>query len=61
MTAALTLMPALLSKIGGRVKPAGNGNGGDPDLADRETGFAARWSGFVARRPLPVAVPRSPC
>src|SRR3954465_3747756 len=56
MTAALTLMPALLSKVGGRVKPAGNGNGGDPDLADRETGFAARWSGFVARRPLPVAV-----
>src|SRR5215211_8287748 len=57
MTAALTLMPALLSKIGGRVKPAGNGNGGgDADLADRERGFAARWSGFVARRPLPVAI-----
>jgi putative drug exporter of the RND superfamily len=56
MTAALTLMPALLSKIGGRVKPAGKGEGGDPDLADRETGFAARWSGFVSRRPLPVAV-----
>src|SRR5215217_7891083 len=57
MTAALTLMPALLSKIGGRVKPAaGNGAGGDPDLADRERGFAARWSGFVARRPLPVAI-----
>src|SRR5215210_2635456 len=51
MTAALTLMPALLSKIGGRVKPAANG--GD---ADRETGFAARWSRFVARRPLPVAI-----
>src|SRR5215216_4239984 len=56
MTAALTLMPALLSKIGGRVKPAGNGNGGDGNLADRERGFAARWSRFVARRPLPVAV-----
>src|SRR5215208_3408787 len=55
MTAALTLMPALLSKIGGRVKPAGNG-GGDADLADRESGFAARWSRFVARRPLPVAI-----
>src|SRR5215211_1527897 len=54
MTAALTLMPALLSKIGGRVKPAGNG--GDGNLADRERGFAARWSRFVARRPLPVAV-----
>ncbi len=57
MTAALTLMPALLGKIGGRVKPAGNGNGGGgADLADRESGFAARWSRFVARRPLPVAV-----
>jgi RND superfamily putative drug exporter len=58
MGASLTLMPALLSKIGGRIKPAGagNGNGGGGDLADRETGFAARWSGFVARRPLPVAV-----
>ena len=56
MTAALTLMPALLSKIGGRVKPAKNGNGGGADLADRESGFAARWSGFVARRPLPVAI-----
>jgi len=57
MGASLTLMPALLSKIGGRIKPAGAGNGnGGGDLADRETGFAARWSGFVARRPLPVAV-----
>jgi RND superfamily putative drug exporter len=56
MTAALTLMPALLSKIGGRIKPAKNGNGGGADLADRETGFAARWSRFVADRPLPVAV-----
>jgi putative drug exporter of the RND superfamily len=52
MGAALTLMPALLSKIGGRIKPAK----GDGDLADTETGFAARWSGFVARRPLPVAI-----
>ena len=56
MTAALTLMPALLSKIGGRIKPAKNGTGGGGDLADRESGFAARWSGFVARRPLPVAI-----
>jgi RND superfamily putative drug exporter len=54
MGAALTLMPALLSKIGGRIKPAkGDGDG---DLADAERGFAARWSGFVARRPLPVAI-----
>jgi RND superfamily putative drug exporter len=53
MTASLTLMPALLSKIGRRVKPAGSG---DPDSADRERGFAARWSRFVARRPLPVAI-----
>src|SRR5215208_568184 len=51
----MTLMPALLSKIGGRVKPAAAGEGGGAgDLADRERGFAARWSGFVARRPLPV-------
>jgi len=50
MAASLTLIPALLSKIGGRVKPAGSGD------ADRETGFAARWSAFVARRPAPVAV-----
>jgi RND superfamily putative drug exporter len=56
MVAALTLMPALLSKIGGRIKPAGNGSTGDPNLADRETGFAARWSRFVARRPIPVAI-----
>src|SRR5918993_1008650 len=56
MLAALTLMPALLSKIGGRGQPAGGGEGGDPELADRETGFAARWSRFVARRPLPVAI-----
>jgi RND superfamily putative drug exporter len=54
MGAALTLMPALLSKVGGRIKPAKGG--GDGDAADRETGFAARWSGFVARRPLPVAI-----
>ncbi|MEA2141608.1 MAG: putative drug exporter of the superfamily [Solirubrobacteraceae bacterium] len=56
MGAALTLIPALLSKTGGRIKPAKNGNGSGADLADRESGFAARWSGFVARRPLPVAV-----
>jgi RND superfamily putative drug exporter len=56
MTAALTLMPALLSKIGGRIKLAKNERGSAADLANRERGFAARWSGFVARRPLPVAV-----
>jgi RND superfamily putative drug exporter len=50
MGAALTLMPAILSKVGGRVKPAGTGD------VDRETGFAARWSHFVSRRPVPVAV-----
>jgi putative drug exporter of the RND superfamily len=49
MGAALTLMPALLSKIGGRVKPASGG-------ADMERGFSARWSRFVARRPFPVAI-----
>src|SRR5215207_9083947 len=56
MTASLTLMPALLSKIGGRIKPAKVEGDGTGDLADRETGFAARWSGFVARRPVPVAL-----
>ena len=59
MVAALTLMPAIMgSRIGRRIKPAtsGNGNGGGTDLADRESGFAARWSAFVARRPLPVAI-----
>jgi RND superfamily putative drug exporter len=57
MGAALTLMPALMgTRIGRRIKPATNGNGGSADLADRESGFAARWSAFVARRPLPVAV-----
>ena len=56
MFAALTLMPAILgTRIGRRVKVP-KANGGDLDLADRETGFAARWSGFVARRPWPVAV-----
>src|SRR5829696_187853 len=53
MVAALTLIPALLgSRIGRRIKPAGNGAAG-ADLADRETGFAARWSRFVADRPWP--------
>ena len=38
-----------------RIKPAkASGDG-----ADEETGFAARWSGFVARRPLPVAIARA--
>jgi RND superfamily putative drug exporter len=42
--------------IGRRIKPAaGNGTGGE-DLANRETGFAARWSRFVADHPLPVAI-----
>src|SRR3954447_9807585 len=44
MIASLTLIPALLSKIGGRIKPA---KGEGADAADRETGLAARWSGFV--------------
>ena len=59
MVAALTLMPAIMgSRIGRRIKPAGGGGDGADgvDLADRETGFAARWSGFVARRPVPVAI-----
>ena len=55
MGAALTLMPAIMgTRIGRRIKPA-KSEGDDGDLADRERGFAARWSAFVARRPLPVA------
>src|SRR4051812_36548940 len=51
MIASLTLMPAILgTRIGRRIKKA------KATSADEETGFAARWSGFVARRPLPVAV-----
>src|SRR4051794_21377595 len=51
MLAALTLMPAILgTRIGRRIKKA------KVTSADEETGFAARWSGFVSRRPLPVAV-----
>src|SRR5215216_1625929 len=57
MFAALTLMPAIMgSRIGRRIKPAGKGKEAGADLADRESGFAARWSAFVARRPLPVAI-----
>src|SRR3954449_1312082 len=51
MTAALTLIPALLgTRIGRRIKKA------KAHSADEETGFSARWSAFVARRPWPVAV-----
>ncbi len=51
MVAALTLMPAILgTRIGRRIKKA------KATSADEETGFASRWSSFVARRPLPVAV-----
>jgi RND superfamily putative drug exporter len=49
MGASLTLMPAILRMIGRWIKPSGKG-------ADVETGFAARWSRFVADRPVPVAV-----
>src|SRR4051812_7913181 len=51
MTASLTLMPAILgTRIGRRIKKA------KATSADEESGFAARWSSFVARRPLPVAI-----
>jgi RND superfamily putative drug exporter len=48
MIAALTLIPALLGVVGRRIKPAAGG-------ADTERGFSARWSHFVAKRPVPVA------
>jgi RND superfamily putative drug exporter len=51
MVASLTLMPAILgTRIGRRIKKA------KATSPDEETGFAARWSRFVADRPLPVAV-----
>jgi RND superfamily putative drug exporter len=51
MTASLTLMPAILgTRIGRRIKKS------KAHSADEETGFAARWSRFVADRPWPVAV-----
>src|SRR3954452_2582420 len=51
MLASLTLIPAILgTRIGRRVKKA------KTTSADEETGFAARWSGFVARPPPPVAI-----
>jgi RND superfamily putative drug exporter len=53
MTASLTLIPALLGVFGRRIKPA---KGAGEGAADRETGLAARWSAFVSRRPLPVAI-----
>src|SRR3954465_9402104 len=53
MTASLTLIPALLGVFGRRIKPA---KGAGEGAADRESGLAARCSGFVARRPLPVAI-----
>ena len=57
MTASLTLMPALLGKIGGRDQ-AGEGR----RAPTSETGFAARWSAL--RRAPPAAggrSSRSPC
>jgi RND superfamily putative drug exporter len=57
MTASLTLMPAIMgTRIGRRIKPAKNAGDGTADLADRESGVAARWSRFVADRPAPVAI-----
>src|SRR3954463_13579802 len=51
MIASLTLIPAILgTRIGRRIKKA------KATSADEETGFAARWSRFVADRPLPVAI-----
>src|SRR4051812_36926238 len=51
MVASLTLMPAILgTRIGRRIKKS------KLHGADEEAGFSARWSGFVARRPVPVAI-----
>ena len=60
MGASLTLMPALLSKIGGRIKPA-DGNGGAPTWptarAASPRAGAASWR--AGRCPWPSS--RSPC
>jgi RND superfamily putative drug exporter len=51
MIASLTLMPAIMgSRIGRRIKKS------KLHSADEEAGFSARWSQFVARRPVPVAI-----
>ncbi len=51
MIASLTLMPAILgTKIGRKIKKS------KLHSADEEAGFSARWSAFVARRPVPVAI-----
>jgi putative drug exporter of the RND superfamily len=51
MIASLTLMPAILgTRIGRRIKKS------KLHSADEEAGFSARWSAFVARRPVPVAI-----
>ena len=54
MTAALTLMPAMLEQDRRPHQAGEERRRRRPGR--RETGFAARWSGFVARRPLPVAI-----
>ena len=54
MLAALTLMPALLSKIGGRVKPAAGRR--RPTWPTARPASPRAGAGFVARRPLPVAI-----
>ena len=64
MVAALTLMPAILgTRIGRRIKiaKAADGDADGTDLADRETGFAARWSRFVADVRCRSRSPPSPC
>ncbi len=51
MIASLTLMPAILgTRIGRKIKKS------KLHSADEEAGFSARWSAFVARRPIPVAI-----
>ena len=59
MTASLTLMPALLSKIGGRVKPAANGHRGGPRVPSstrpRLTGPVRHERNGGAKVPLATA------
>ena len=54
MLASLTLMPAVLSKIGGRVKPAKVAGNGTGDLADQEGGVGVAVHPFAVEGDITV-------
>ncbi len=53
--AAITLLPALLSLLGPRINRLRVMPKRVVDVTDAESGFWARWAGFVTRRPAIVA------